>query len=643
VFLLNLTWLQFAMLFGAVSAGVVALYLWDRSRRRIRVPTMRFWSAAQRATEVRHRKRIQQPLSLVLQLLAIALLLLSLAQLRLGSPGPATRDHVLILDTSASMAARSGGGLVMDEAREIARAYIRALRSSDRVMLVRADALATPATAFERNRLVLDDAVAQSRPGATALNLDQALEFARQAQKLQGGRAGEVVYIGPGRCSDHPDGMAARRIPNLRFLSVKDGVTNCGLKNIGVRRSASDPDLWEILVTVRNYGAQPHRVTLGLAFAGSPAGSQQLTLQPGMEQNATFRYRARGAGWLEARLQPEDDFPGNDRASVELPARRPLKVHVYSEEPGLLRPLLASHQEVDAVFRRPAQYAGAAGADIVIFDRFSPPAPPAAHVIWIEPPGERAPAVVRTTVRDVPLTRWRTEHPLASGLRTADLRLESGQVLAPAPGDAVVADVEQGPVMLARSAEKKTVVLGFHPVRTAMRYELATPLLFANMLRWMAPDTFRRAELNAGSVGTVNIALGPDADADGVRVVSAAGHPVPHTLHGRTVRFFVASPGTVRVATGDREMVYSLTLPEVAESRWTPAQARRGLPRPARDGLAYVELWPWLAAAGGALLLAEWLLFGRWRQVRVMLPAAPRVRRKRGRLRSMIATVRSLL
>jgi len=40
--------------------------------------------------------------------------------------------------------------------------------------------------------------------------------------------------------------------------------------------------------------------------------------------------------------------------------------------------------------------------------------------------------------------------------------------------------VEAGPVIVARPGKPKIVVIGFHPARSAMRYELATPLLFAN-------------------------------------------------------------------------------------------------------------------------------------------------------------------
>ena len=67
------------------------------------------------------------------------------------------------------------------------------------------------------------------------------------------------------------------------------------------------------------------------------------------------------------------------------------------------------------------------------------------------------------------------------------------------------------------------MVFGFHPVRSGMKYELTTPLLFANILRWMAPDIFRSWELTAGTVGTVDVELESEADPSGIRVVTEDG------------------------------------------------------------------------------------------------------------------------
>lgn len=320
MFLLNLSLGEFIALFGSLSGIVVALYLLDRSKKRLVVATLRFWNAAQQPTEVKHRRRIQQPWSLLLQIVSMCLLLLAIGQLRWGSRETGSRDHVLILETSAWMGARTRQGTLMDEARGAALAWIRSLPASDRVMLVRADSLSTPATRFEANRQVLEDAVRQSRPGSSALNLDQAFDFARQVQRLRTQRDGEVVFIGTGRLPE-TESVAARPAPtNLRVLPISTTVENCGLRKVGLRRSATNPDEWEIFISAKNYGASVRTVPLAVQLGDAPVGSRVLTLKPGAEEESTFSFRTRAAGWVEARLLTRDAFPQDDRAVLELPS-----------------------------------------------------------------------------------------------------------------------------------------------------------------------------------------------------------------------------------------------------------------------------------------------------------------------------------
>src|ERR1700722_12508870 len=149
MFLLNLSLPEFLAILGSLSGVVVALYLLDRMRKKHTVATLRFFELAQRPPVLKHRRKLQQPWSLLLQLLSMLLLLLAIAQLRFGSPSRSSRDHVLILDSSAWMNARTGQSRLIDQARAAAQNYVKLLPSGDRVMVVRADALATPATLFE--------------------------------------------------------------------------------------------------------------------------------------------------------------------------------------------------------------------------------------------------------------------------------------------------------------------------------------------------------------------------------------------------------------------------------------------------------------------------------------------------------------
>lgn len=628
---LNLGLGELIGLLGAISAGVVALYLLDRSKRKQLVATLRFWTAADVRTQLKHRRRIQQPWSLLLQLVSIALLLLALAGLRWGGGDESGRDHVVILDTSAWMGARARTGnqpgTLMDEARASARAYIKALPSSDRVMLVRADALATPATAFESSRQIVDDAIRNSQAGASALNLDQAFQFASRAQKLQSHKTGEIVFVGAGRVAESEAVFTA--IPsNARVLPVAASAENVGIRKIGLRRAPASPDSWDIFVAVKNYGTRARDLDLAIQFANVPAGSKHLTIKPGAEEQATFSYKTRVAGYLEARILyangAHDVFPQDDRAVIELPAQKPLRVLVYTSEPELLRPLIASNPQVEAVFQTPAQYQPTPDsknkADVIVLDRFAPSTRPTMDSIWLEPPAAGSPIPVRGGPAPARIERWRADTTLGTGLHTKDVQIESAETFTPAAGDIVVAEAKDGALIVARNAANspKVVVVGFEPLRTSMKYELATPLLVANILRWMAPETFRRWEVQGGSVGTVNVAVEKGSDPSRIRVITEDQRTLPFTIEGNALRFFAGAPGTVRVLNDDRETVYSLTLPDVADSVWKPpAATKRGIPKASFVESSITDLWPWLATLGGLGLLIDWLMFGRSRALRL--------------------------
>jgi len=97
------------------------------------------------------------------------------------------------------------------------------------------------------------------------------------------------VFVGSGRVSEtDAAALSTANVPNLRILPVTDAVENCGLRRIGLRRSATDPAVWEIYVSVRNYGAKPRTVSLALLFGGAPVGTRSLALAPGTEQEALF-------------------------------------------------------------------------------------------------------------------------------------------------------------------------------------------------------------------------------------------------------------------------------------------------------------------------------------------------------------------
>ena len=627
---LNLTLGQFLPLLGAMAAVTIALYMLDRTRRRQVVATLRFWSEAGKPAPITRRAKIQQPLSLILQLLGMLLLLLAVAEWQYAGRTGARRDHVLVLDTSAWMGAaapnRPNNETLMDVARADAIAWVRAVPADDRILVVRADGLATPATGWETDRRNVARAILESQPGATVLNISQSLDFARRLQKASGMAAGEIAYAGPGRIATREaNNIVLPEMPAFRVLAVDDAVDNCGLRVVGARRSVTDQGVWDVLVRVRNYSTSMLPVTVTLNFGNVPQGTKPLELPPGEEREATFAVRTKAAGLLEARIYPKDAFAADNYASLELPEVRSLPVLVYSDQPALLRPALGADPRVEAEFRPTSQYnagavmtpgAGDAGNParkpaLVILHRFGPDRAPAGNVLWIDPPAGKSPVPVKEREGKPEALFWTPDQPLTTGLRARDVQLQEASIFTPAAKDVVLAATDKGPIMISREqGDAHTVVMGFDPFAGETRFELATPLLLANVLRWVAPDVFRDVDVATQAAGAVDSPLPPGKQE--AQVLTESGANLPFVVREKSVEFFTGDPARVRVVAGNTERVYSLTLPEMWDTKWkAPANARRGIPA-INDALRRSpSLWPWLALLGVATLLLEWFLYGR--------------------------------
>jgi hypothetical protein len=122
-------------------------------------------------------------------------------------------------------------------------------------------------------------------------------------------------------------------------------------------------------------------------------------------------------------------------------------------------------------------------------------------------------------------------------------------------------------------------------------------------------------------VGAASVPLDARERSEGIRVIDQRGFAIPFTVRAQTLELFTSHPSVVRILSNDRERVLSLTLPDVAESEWTPpGRWAHGLPMPISLAPAAVDLWKWLALAGAACLLTEWLRYGRRRISRFQTP-----------------------
>ncbi|MGC2660388.1 MAG: hypothetical protein WA324_20745, partial [Bryobacteraceae bacterium] len=463
----------------------------------------------------------------------------------------------------------------------------------------------------------LRKAIRESTSQYSALNLEQALSFAAQAQGWSGGRPGEIVYVGPKRIAESDPTLPP--VPNLRLLTIAAPLKNLGLRRISVRRNGEDPNTWQATVLVKNYADTPQTVRLHTDFAGTVFAPRTATLGPGEERSVEYAFVTNVAGQLTARIEGKDTLASDDKAVLRLPRSGKLTVAVYTARPEILKPLLDSNHRLNVNLLSPSEYKPRPSADVMLLDQMAPPLPPQIANFWIDPPQERSPLPVKEAVTDTSIKTWDSESPLGAGLHARETAISRAEVFQTFDGDIAVAAVAEGPVVVVRPGAQgrpKTAVIGFDPLHGQMRFEVTTPLLFANLLRWLSPESFRTLEISAAPVGAATTALDPSERSESVRVTDQQGFSVPFTVRDQTVQLFASRPSLVRITSDDRERYLSLTLPDVAQFEWkAPATAREGLPAMRGFTPSAFDLWQWLAIAGGMVLVLEWLLYGRRRRV----------------------------
>ena len=148
--------------------------------------------------------------------------------------------------------------------------------------------------------------------------------------------------------------------------------------------------------------------------------------------------------------------------------------------------------------------------DIMLLDQMTPPREPQIPSLWIEPPKQGSPLPVRAVVNGAVIKSWRSDDALGAGLHAKEADIRVAEVFQLFEGDMPVGSLAEGPTVIARPStdrRPKLAVMGFDPLSGQLRFEVTTPLLFANLLRWLSPEPFKTVDATASRVGPASVIL----------------------------------------------------------------------------------------------------------------------------------------
>jgi hypothetical protein len=607
-------------------AALVTLYLLRERRRRVEVPFAGLWQRVLKETKsTAWWRQLRRLVSLLIQLLVLALLLIALRDPRLGA-SQSGRSIAIVVDTSASMQARDGegGGTRLDQAKRAAERLVRGLGPLDEAMVLSMDARPAAQTGLSGDERELLSAIGKLEATDTVADVDRGVRLAADA--LRGRSQPTLVLITDGAGVE--EDRLARLDLDVRHIAVGPNgpADNLAVTAFAARRYRANQTAYEVLAEVRSFATVPVPCSLTLLQDGQPVETQHFVLAAGERVQRIYPNLAGEGSRLEARLERDgggvlDVLPLDDRAYAVLPPRRNLRVLVVTAGNLFLEGALMLNENLELKKTASWDPAAATGFDAVIFDGITPETPPAVDAIYIDPHGPTSPFPSRGEIANPIVTEVVHNHPLTRWLTLADLNISRASRFVLQPGDVAVASALKQPIIVGRDhGGRKALAIGFDVKKSDLPLRVAFPVLLVNALEWFTgADNALLQTFPTGETWR----LGAPAGAREVEV-RFNGAPVRAPVAdgranytGMRVGFYELRTVDSRGALGAPVIVAaSLGQGRGPESRITPKRtltvAGKQLQPPdaGRVGVRRA-LWPYLAVLALLILLVEWWTYNR--------------------------------
>jgi hypothetical protein len=597
-----------------LAGAIILLYLLRLKRQQVTVSSVFLWRRVIEDVEANTPfQRLRKNLLLLLQLLALALLVLALAGPYVLSAHPSGGSSVLVLDASASMKATDEPGSRFAAAQRRARQLIENLGRGEEAALVVSASRASVACPFTSDRRLLESAVSAAQATDESGDMRQALLLALSlAQK----RPQPRLYVLSDGAFPPLTGLPGGA--TLQFLRVGTRCYNVALLALEVSRRPGQGD--EVFLRVKNFAAQSKTGSLSFYLEDQLLDAQPLTLAAGEDRSLTYKLTLPRPGLLSAHLDMPDDLAadnvaytfgaGGQAASVLLVTPGNLFLEqVLGVLPDLqvFKTASLSAEQVPAAFRT---------YDAVIFDRVPvPPLPPAGAVMLIATDATGAAASLGASLATPGVTEWETAHPVLRSVNLAAAKIGAGKALLPAAGARVLARAGEDPVLVALDQPgRRQLIFGWNFLDSDLPLRVGFPVLIGNSLRWLLENGTHNHALTIRPGQPVRFAV-PAGITEAVVTGPGGRRERLAVRDGQVVYTGSDTVGEYRLVAGPEQWRWAADLRDAAESNLTPSDrlqlGEQRVAEAAPQPRAPAHLWPYLALLALAVLLGEWHLYHR--------------------------------
>ena len=624
------------LLFG-LAAPIVLLYILKLRRRREPVSTLMFWEQLFKEKQTTSLfQKLKHLLSLLLQLLFLALLVLAIARPQFAFITKSARRIILIIDHSASMNAvessdegGEGGSDAsntrLESAKERALRMVEGLRFMDEMMVIGCHTKPTIHSPFTNHRKSLRQAIQSIQPTDINTNLEPALDLAYAVARTK--PSAEIVIFSDFQAVSE-DILTQLQNPGeeIAFHPIQIGTAsdNVGITQFRVRKSLVNAFDYQTLLTVVNASETEKQCNVELYFNEDLFDVRPYTLASGEIKSEIFSNFAFEGGQLKAVLDVADALHTDNVAYAALPKRERIPVLLVTEENPFLEKALSVDEKLNLSVTTPEDYdPNSSGYRVVIFDRHSPSMLGDGNYMFIYPP-KHGPAPISWTIGgpiETPIiTDWERTHPILRHVHLENVQIgEAYRVTPPVSAEVLARSFEDPVLFVDVTPNRKVVFAAIDILQSDLPLRIAFPVIIANTIQWFQESSgIEEHHLHTGEVLTWTV----DGDGTDVPMTATITGPGDRTwelaAEGDEILFDQTEiAGFYTLKNGDNEKMWAVNLASESESHIGPDDTIEGLLTAdvtlSGSSLLRYPPWVYLVFLAAVLSVVEWFLYQRRR------------------------------
>jgi hypothetical protein len=581
----------YALLAG-IAALIWLLYLIKPRMPRVSVASTLLWRRV--LGQARSRQdRWRWLLSLLLALAIGLSLTCALTRPEMRVLGASHQRIVVILDNSASMAARTRDGSTRwEHATEGARRLLQhAGAGSEAVVLDTAGR--APLTGF----LPIQQAVQQLR------RVPLSPEASGRLPPLPVGATITGIHL-------FTDGVGVENASRETVVhSVFEPADNVGITGFEARPVPGDPTRYEAFLQIVNAAPMPKQVTLQVAGADGFRLERRLQIAGASTVNQMLDVSRFDQGPLRAQVFSEGDaLDLDDTAYCFVSPHRDRRVLLVTTGNAFLEDSLRALPGIALTVRNPSEVGVLPPFDAYVFDRYAPRDTPSAGALLFRPPGAAWVDAKWRPVGQSEVASWDQSHALTAGVTWRDLRMESAQLADKEPSAAVVTAKtavggSAGALVVAGRAHARWVAVGFALQDSNFPLQPGFPVFLGTALGWLNETTGVASQ----NIGRIEV---PISDA---QIRDNRDHPVAATSTAHGTLFEAPKPGVYIASDGQQRLIVVANAidPRVGQINYSRIGPDGNLRAAGRPRISWPEPWIWLLGLAFALLVGEWAAFSR--------------------------------